>query len=234
MKFMAGFGGKDSMRDKAHKMMGMEAKTDMKVPQSYSSKGREEFRFYKNGGHVKNHALSCDQKDLKLPTRMHAPKLKTMSFEKAEDMKHGGKAHHAKHHKSFKKAALGGLMDYPENTRMELQPIRQPEGADHPTYKKGGHAKHKSHKRHYDMGGLIMPGMMPPDWLNRMKGQMPKKSMGSSAYTESDGHFKKGGHTKHKHGARMAMGGSGKIRHNQTSAKQQPLKRHEVKRDSYL
>lgn len=97
-KAMAGHQGKDSMRDNAKKMFASELSgAKGKIRMSASSTGREKLRPYAKGGKVTAHKLTKTQTDLKLPSRIKTPKLNVESFEKAEDMKKGGKAKKTKY-----------------------------------------------------------------------------------------------------------------------------------------
>jgi hypothetical protein len=51
-QFLAGYHGKDSMRENAKKMLAGELKTSLKTPRSASAKGKEKPRRYAEGGYV--------------------------------------------------------------------------------------------------------------------------------------------------------------------------------------
>ncbi len=61
----AGYVGKDSMRAKAEKMLGVPTTKELTSPASFSAPSNTKMRYYKKGGHVEKH----EEKFEKRPTQ---------------------------------------------------------------------------------------------------------------------------------------------------------------------
>lgn len=168
MRFASGYAGEDSMRTKAHKLLGQEfANTPMTPPASMTTPSREKMRLYKKGGSVKgdekkmSHGGRADEDNeagghltnLYLPKQM---KLNVENFREATGKKKGGCVHKARGgsiyehqmdgehpsrkmpHVNYESEMMG---ETPERKAQSGKPIRRPSNvmdASHGQYKKKG------------------------------------------------------------------------------------------------
>lgn len=207
MKFVSGYPGEDSMRAKAHKLLGHEfATTPMTKPASMTTPSREKMRLYKKGGHVEHEYPKAHKK-----------------------LAHGG---HAKHHKGDGDEQGGHLTNeyFPKQMKLNVENFREATGMKH-----GGHAHKKCAKRSH--GGSVyeheMLGEHPSrkrphiNYESDMKGEAPEKSAFSrksvahpkNVVDASHGQYKKKGGSVKK----MAAGGVAKIRHGEATKRGLPI-----------
>jgi hypothetical protein len=136
LHYFAGYPDKDSMREKAKRLMLEEMMgTSMSLPGSITEPGREKMRLYKKGGKVKHHKHYRQEHD--------------------HDMHEGGEAHayeheeihpfhgqEARHHESHRVHYPHAYTHIPEH---EFNEHSHEHG---PGYKRGGKVHHKHHPRH--------------------------------------------------------------------------------------
>ena len=207
MKFVSGYPGEDSMRDKAKKLLGHEfANTPMTKPASMTTPSREKMRLFKKGGHVEHEHPKAHKK-----------------------LAHGG---HAKHHKGSGDEQGGHLTDehFPKKMKLNVENFREASAM-----KRGGHADKKCVKRSH--GGSVYENEMLGEHPSRkrphinyesdMKGEVPERVASSrksvakprDVFDASHGQYKKkGGPVK-----KMAAGGVAKMRHGAATKRGLPI-----------
>lgn len=207
MKFVSGYPGEDSMREKAKKLLAHEfATTPMSKPASMTTPSREKMRLYKKGGHVEHEHRKAHKR-----------------------LAHGG---HAKHHRHSDDEQGGHLtnLHLPKQMKLNVENFREATGLKH-----GGRAHKKCVKRSH--GGSVYEHEMLGEHPSRkrphinyegdMRGEVPEKSAFSrksvahpkNVFDASHGQYKKRGGRVHK----MAAGGVAKIRHGAASKRGLPI-----------
>lgn len=173
LHYFAGYPDRDSMREKAKRLMLEEMMgTAMTMPGSFSEPGREKMRLYKKGGHVKHHhkhkshhSHHHDMHKIK-GGLVHEPH----SYEHEEI--HPLHGHHSRHHHSkhehdhsYERAPgykKGGHHKHHENKekkrahlhKLQREGLHETERAlkEESHLKHGGHMHHKKHHHHADGG----------------------------------------------------------------------------------
>lgn len=191
-RWVSGYRGEDSLRSKAHKMLGIEQKgARYGIPESMSSPGHTKMRPYAEGGHAeggamkrggrtKHHKLSHDQTDLHIPRRAKVAPIVRMSKEKAEHLKRGGTPKlNVESVKEFEHMKRGGKSHHKHH-------FAEGGHAEGGALKKGGHAHHTAqHKHHAERAAMHKKELAN---LNKIKHEIHEES-----------NYRHGGHAKHKH-----------------------------------
>src|SRR5882724_3252488 len=173
-RWVSGYHGEDSLRNKAHRMLGHEMKgAKYKVPESMSTHDHTKMRPYaegghaeggkaedgkmKRGGHAKHHKLNHGQTDLHIPHREKAPAMAHMSRRKSDCLKHGGTPKlNVETVREFEHMKRGGKSHHHHYAEGGHAEGGKASGGD--IMKKGGHAHHTAQHKHHADGGVIQAG----------------------------------------------------------------------------